>query len=248
MGAPQVTIRPAGSIQGKRARGVMAEPTGLLGAVVAGLGCSLLSLLLWAPLSWPAGMIRGAIPAGDCRGVAPGLLTSLCGMKLAATPLLAPLGLLVLALVFRKPLGAAVAVARRRLPAGIGILVAPGLATIVFALSWAGGHAALPGERGLLPQIAFPGAVGLFTYAIARWGPLLHRGLRPLFDLRDRTSMRLRVLAVIAVPTAVSIWLAAGSRTPSQPYNEQLVVLVGLATGFLIVSPRQRRAEPKRRG
>lgn len=219
------------------------EPTGLGGAGIAAALCVILSLALWIPLAWPSGAIRGAIPAADCRG-ATGAAATICAVRVAATPLLAPLLLAIVAFVFRRSLTAAVGAAKRRYP-GTGSLLAAALATVVFVLSWAGSHAGRPMEFGILPQIVFPALTGLSTYAIGRWGPVLHRGLRIYFDTRDRLSMKVRMLVVMAVPTAASIWLATGAGPSRAAMNEQVVVVIGIVIGFLVVAPRPGEGGPR---
>ena len=222
-------------------RSAMTERTGLVVAAVTTTACVLVSLALWDPFARPSDAIREAIPAAACSGTS-GAAATVCAFRAAATPLAGPLLLLLVAFIFRKALGTAVNAAKRRFP-GPGSLLAAVLATVVFALSWAGSHAARPTEVGLLPQIVFPALVGFSTYAIGRWGPLAHRTLRWYFDLRDRASMKLRMLVVMAVPTGVSVWLAAGAGSSRAAYNEQLVVLVGIVVGFLIVAPRPGRGK-----
>ena len=217
-------------------RSVIAEPTGLaVGAVTAAL-CAVLSFVLWDSLAWPSAAIREAIPTAACAGKT-GVEATVCALRVAATPLAGPLALLVLAFVMRGALGAAVNAAKRRFP-GSGALLAGVVATIAFGLSWAGSHTARPTEFGLLPQIVFPAVVGVATYAIGRWGPPLHRVLRMYFVGRDYIPRAFRMLLVIAVPIAASFWLAQGASAARGAANEQLVVLIGIAAGFLLIAPR----------
>lgn len=219
-------------------RALLQEPTGLLGAMIAGAACLAISFFLWSVMAEPARAISDTIPVRSCQATASDLEASLCRAQTTATPLLAPLALLLVAFIFRKALGAAVSAITRQLPEG-RLLLAPVIATIVFMLAWAGSHASDSRQQGLVPQIAFPAAVGLLTYAAARWGSAVYRGLRPVFDVRDKVSKALRVLVAMAVPLAMSLWLANGTHSPA--YNEQVVVLVGIMASFLLVAPRPKR-------
>jgi hypothetical protein len=50
--------------------------------------------------------------------------------------------------------------------------------------------------------------------------------------------MRLRIAAAIVVPLALSLIITAETRVSNTAFKEQLVVLVGLVSGFLALSPR----------
>ncbi|TAJ17741.1 MAG: hypothetical protein EPO65_10565 [Dehalococcoidia bacterium] len=242
MALPPPLLRSSQSGTGvlQQARGIMAGRTGLAGAAITTVTCVLLSLALWKPLEWPSDAIREVIPVASCRPGTARLVGTLCTMRTAATPLAAPLLLMIVAFVFRKGLATAVMSLKRRAPE-FGILLAAAMATVVFVLSWAGSHAGRPMEFGLLPQIVFPGIVGFSTYATGRWGPLLHRGLRIYFDARDHISMKVRMLVMLVIPIALSMWLAGGASKSRLAYNEQLVVLVGIIISFLIVAPRPKQ-------
>lgn len=234
MGTPPPLLNDAPPTTGGL-RALLHEPTGLLGAAIVGIACLALSLLLWSLMSQPAKAITDAIPAASCQTNGSGSAASLCRAQVTATPLLAPLALLLLAFIFRKALGAGVRAIGRRLPE-MGLLLPPVIATVVFMLAWAGAHASNSREQGLIPQITFPAAVGLLTYAVARWGSVVYASLGSAFDVRDKVSVLLRFLVAIAVPIAMSLWLAGGAR--SSAFNEQVVVLAGIIVSFLVVAPR----------
>lgn len=221
-----------------------ADRTGLVGAAVTAAACVALSLLLWSPLTWPTTAIRSAIPAVSCASVPAGTAATACSIGVLALPLAAPLALAVVAFVFRKALAAAVEAVKRRVPSMGGLLAAL-LATVVFVLSWAGSHQGRTMEFGLLPQIVFPALVGLCTYATAQWGPLLHRVLAYYFVARDWLPAKVRMLLMMALPTLLSFWLAAGAGKSRVAFNEQVVVVFGILAGFFIVAPRIKPKEPE---
>lgn len=217
---------------------VFAEPSGLVAAAATAVVCIVLALALWAPLAWPSSAIRDALPTASCSSSGSGLRPTLCSVQVAATPLVAPLLLAVVAFVFRGGLSAAVSAARRRAPAGLGPVLASMVATVVFTLTWSGSHIGRSTESGMLPQIAFPALVGVCTFAFARWGGGLRTALGPVFWVRDRVSLGIRVVLVIALPTALAVWLANGSGAGRVALNEQMIVVFAIVVGFLLVAPK----------
>ena len=225
---------------GEALRRIDAEPSGLAKAASVLVLGAVGSWLLWTPLGAPSALVRGVVPIGNCTGFAPAsALMYLCSMKVAALTLVGPVALLVLAFVFRRTLTALVGRLRGRLPAEAQFLPTPLVATGLFATSWAGVHFDTGAQNGLLPQTLFPGLIGLFTFGVARWGPAIQSAARPFFDRRDRFPMRARVAAAIVLPLAVSLVITAEQRVSNTAFKEQLVVLIGLVSGFLVLAPRR---------
>ena len=222
----------------RSARSVFAEPSGLAAAAAAAVVSIVLALALWAPLAWPSSAIRDTLPAASCSRTGSGLAPTLCSVQVAATPLVAPLLLAAVAFVFRGVLSAAVSAARRRAPAGLGPVLASMVATVVFTLTWSGSHIGRSTESGMLPQIAFPALVGVCTFAFARWGGTLGTALAPFFRVRDRVSLGIRTVLVIALPIALAVWLASGSGDTRVALHEQLTVVFAISVGFLLVAPK----------
>jgi hypothetical protein len=222
----------------------LSEPSGLVAAGVATVVSVLLSLALWIPLTWPTTALRDVVRVPSCAGTS-GVVATACGAATAAAPLLVPLALALVAFIFRGALGALVEFAKRRAPAGLGPVLAAAMATTVFVLSWAGSHIGRSMEFGILPQIVFPGLIGLAAFATARWGAAVHAVLRLYFQVRDYIPSGVRMLAMIALPTLLAIWLARGSGASRAAFNEQLVVLSGIVGGFLLVQPRRPKGPSK---
>jgi len=203
-------------------------------------------LLLWTPLGLPSEMLRSVIaqPTNICRGGFEVFAQAgtpkmyFCSAGVGLLTMAGPLLLIVAAFYFRKTLSALVRRYARLLPTEAQFLVAPLLATLLFAMSWSGSHFSTGNGMGIMPQTLFPAVIGLFTFAVGRWGPDAQRRLAPFFDLRDRYPMRLRIAAAIVVPIALSLIITAETRVSNTAFKEQLVVLVGLVSGFLALSPR----------
>jgi len=125
-----------------------------------------------------------------------------------------------------------------KLPQGARFLVAPLLATAIFVIAWSGAHKDTGSSVGLLPQNIFPAVIGLFTYGVARYGQGVQCGLVNFFELRDKFPRFLRLLVVIAVPITISLAITVQQRVTMEALKEQFVVMVALATGYLMISPR----------
>jgi len=230
-------------------RRIHAEPTGLAQAAAALVAGAVLSLLLWYPLGLPSEVVRNVIarPTAICRygdffaadRAAGSLGMYLCSAAVGLLTFAGPVALLVLAFVLRRRIGRLVASGARFVPAEARFLVAPLLATALFGLAWSGSHYTTAWNVGLLPQTFFPGVVGLFTFAVARWGPPLQARLARFFDLRDRFSLGLRVAAAFAVPIVLSLLLTRETRVSLTAVKEQTIVLVGLLSAFLALAPRR---------
>jgi hypothetical protein len=232
--------RPGGNAS-RSALSVLHEPTGVAAAVATSVICIVLSLALWAPLSWPSSAIGDALPAASCSRSGSGLRPALCALQVAITPMLAPLLLAFVAFAFRGGFTAAVRAAPHRAPSGLGPVLASIVATVAFTLIWSGSHIGRSTESGVVPQIAFPAVVGVCTFLFARWGG----ALRPFFGVRDRVSLGIRVVLVIALPIALAVWLANGSGADRIALNEQLTVVFGIVVAFLLVAPNSTSKGPR---
>ncbi|MEK7215695.1 MAG: hypothetical protein AAB289_08890, partial [Chloroflexota bacterium] len=111
-------------------------------------------------------------------------------------------------------------------------------ATLFFTISWSGAHTATALQSGILPQTMFPAVVGLFTFAVVRYGPPLQRSLVSFFDVRDRYPMKLRFGVAILVPFLASLLITFESRVSQTALKEQVVVVISLVTGYLAMAPR----------
>lgn len=201
-------------------RRLAGDRTGLVPLGVVAIAAAAFSALFWAPFAVPAVYLRTALPAGNVLG---------------------SLALGALMMVFRRPLSAGIQRAGNVLPANARSFVPPLIATGFFLLSWAGSHVDRPNEVGLVPEVVFPASSAVFAFALARWNARVQRALDPFFALRDHLRPRMRFLLALAVPTALSLVLNAWLGTANPARNAQLLVLIGMVTGYLVLAPRAPR-------
>lgn len=229
------------------------DPRGLGKAALVFAAGAILSPLLWYPLGLPSEIVRNVVARptlicsfgrgpGDVFAAAAGAGTPrmyACSMAVAILTMAGPLILLALAFVYRRALRGLVGALAGRLPQELRFIVGPVIATLVFAMAWSGSHYQTSWMVGFLPQTMFPAAVGVFTYAVGRWGATFQRRLAPFFDVRDRLPMKGRIVLAILFPMAFAFLLTAETRVSLTAQKEQIIVLVGLATGFLMLAPRR---------
>ena len=220
-------------------RSASQERTGIAAALLVFAVCAVISCIVWYPLSLPVRGINAILPDVGCSGSTPGTFQMyLCSAGVGLLTLAGPVLLIVLIFLLRKPLTKAAGRLTLKLPEGVRFLVAPVLATTIFVLAWAGFHHTVTFQVGLLPQIIFPVVIGLFTFAVARYGPSVQRALGPFFDFRDRFPRWLRLVAAIAVPIVISMAITYQERVTQADLKEQFVVLVALVTVYLATAPR----------
>lgn len=244
--APQ---QPPGKPLGQQIRELLgraqSEPTGVLGAAVVLVVCAFASLAGWIPLSWPAQAINGVLPDyyGLCGGQLRLTVNSpqmyVCSAAVGVLAAAGSLAIVIALFVLRRPIAAAVRSLAAQLPEEARFLVGPVAGTLAFTVAWAGTHYSeeAVGQTGLVPQVTFPAVVGLFLYAIARWGGAVQRALGPLLGLRDRYPIGYRILAAIAIPLAFSLFLGNASN-PEAPRKGQTVAIVALLSGYVALMPR----------
>jgi hypothetical protein len=222
-------------------RRINQEKTGLAAAaVVFGTG-TLVSWIGWTPLSLPARIINSKVPQGDCTNLNPGTFAMyLCSAKVAALTLVGPAVVMVGLLLFQKPLTRAMKSVLGFVPDDARFLVAPTLATTLFAAVWSGAHFSGAEAQGLVSQATFPALVGLFTFLVSRYGPkvLSHPKLRRFFEARDRISAPMRFLIAAGTTLAFSLYVTYQDRVSQETLKEQLTVLVGVASAFLAMAPQ----------
>lgn len=231
-----------------------ADPTGLGRAAAVFVVGAVLSVVLWYPLGIPSEIVRNLIARptvicsfgsgpSDFFAAAAGAGTPrmyFCSWAVAILTMAGPVLLLVLAFMYRARLTRLVTAAAARLPSESRFLIAPVVSTLIFTMAWSGSHYQTSWLVGLvLPQTMFPAVIGLFTYAVGRWGGILQSRLAPLFDVRDRFPMQARIAAAIVAPIVFSFLLTAETRVSLTAQKEQLIVLFGLATGFFMLAPRR---------
>jgi hypothetical protein len=238
---PAMPPAPAGEqkTMGEFLASIGQERSGLLAAAVVFIVCAVLSVAGWYPFSLPSRLVAEALPDADCTSETPGSTGMyLCSLKVGALQAVTPVAMLVLVFVFRSQIKAWLDRFSPSLPQEGRFLFAPVLATLAFLLSWAGLHFDTGEANGILPQRIFPAVIGLFTYSVARWGPDLQRSFDGFLEGRDRFPKLLRIAAVIVIPLVLSYVITNQDRVSQTALKEQVVVLVALATGFLMLAPR----------
>ncbi|NLE95396.1 MAG: hypothetical protein GX600_06915 [Dehalococcoidia bacterium] len=208
--------------------------------IAAVLGaCALVSLIFGRILGLPAQLIRDILPTGTCTNEVPGTFGMyLCSMKVGIMTVVGPVLVMVVLFLFRKPLFAAVPKVNEKIPGQWQFLLPPVVAAMAFTMSWAGYHVQTWNKIGLVPHSVFPAVIGLFTYAVARFGPELGRSLESLFQVRDGIPRFLRYVLVVAIPLTIALIITYQDRVSNEALKEQFVVLVGLAMAYLLVAPR----------
>ncbi|OGF57737.1 MAG: hypothetical protein A2Z21_00905 [Candidatus Fraserbacteria bacterium RBG_16_55_9] len=208
-------------------------------AAVVFVASALISLISWVPLSLPSRFISAALPQFTCAAYRPGTLTNyMCAAGVALMAVAGPVLVIFLLFVLRAPLAKGLGYIALRLPKEMHFFLAPLLATALYTIAWAGVHYATATLTGILPQIIFPAVIGLFTYAVARYGSDVQRALTPLLDYRDRFPKWARILAAIAIPLVLSLLLTLQERVTQETLKEQGIVLIALCTGYLALAPR----------
>ena len=215
------------------------EPS-LLVQIAAVFGvCALVSLVFGRVLGLPAQIIRDILPTGTCTNEVPGTFGMyLCSMKVGMVTVVGPILIMVVIFLLRKPLFAAVPKANERIPIRWQFLLPPVVAAVAFTMSWAGYHVQTWNKTGIMPHSVFPAVIGLFTYAVARFGPEIAHTFESYFHVRDGIPRFLRYMLVIAVPLTVALIITFEERVSNEALKEQFIVLVGLAVAYLLVSPR----------
>lgn len=220
-------------------RSVQQEKTGAAAAGLVFVVAAIVSIVGWTPLGWPPGFIRALVPQTNCVGVPiQSAQMYLCSVKVAMLVLAGPLVVMVVMFLLRKQITAQVGRLAPRLPQEARFLVAPVLATAFFVMGWSGAHQQTAFQSGILPQNVFPAVIGLFTFAVVRFGPKVQGALVAYFDVRDRFPVWMRLGVAILVPMLISVIITNQDRVSQEAFKEQFVVLVGLATGYLAMAPR----------
>jgi hypothetical protein len=206
--------------------------------VVLGVGV-ILAYILWEPFAQPAKLINDALPDKNCVSELPGTSgMRSCAVGVAIFKMIGPLCLGVLVFAFRGRLAKLVSRVTKNLHTGARPLIAPILATLLFLLVWAGSHASTGGQSGIVPQKAIPAIVGVYTFMVVRYSPALQHRMIGFFARRDRIPLIVRVIATIAVPTAISLLITNQNRVSNTALKEQFVLLIGLVMAYLMMSPK----------
>ncbi len=218
---------------------IATDSTGILPLVAVAILCGAAALLGWLPLSLPSRVIHDIVDVGNCTSKQPGTRDMyLCSARVGAMTMAGPIVTIGVLFLLRAPITRGAQRLTDRTPANARFLVAPAVATLLFTIPWAGAHYKTSGQSGILPQTVFPAVVGLFTFAVTRWGPALQRRLLRFFDARDRVPGLLRLMAATVLPALVALVITNEDRVSDSAMKEQFVVLLALLTGYLALAPR----------
>jgi hypothetical protein len=203
----------------------------ILGAGISVAGWKLLGFI-------PAQLSRLVNP-GNCSGLSVGTPEMyLCSAKVGLLTLTGPLLLIAVMFIFRKALSRLVKQILPSIPDGARFLAAPIVATLLFAMVWAGIHFQTGQRVGILPQKTFPALIGLFSFLTSHFLPQLQQKLKGLLDFRDKFPKWLRIVGVVLIPMLISLIITKQARVTQVAFKEQLVVLISLTLGFLALMPR----------
>lgn len=221
-------------------RSVNNDSSGVMAAVTIFFFCAILSIILWYPLSIPTRIIRAVIPVNlTCTKFTPGSFEMyMCSAGVGLFTIAVPLLSMLIIFIFRKQLMRLVKKLNPKLPEASRFLVMPAFATIIFVISWSGAHKDTGLSWGIMPQIAFPAVIGLFTFIITKFGKKMQLSLKAFFDTRDKIPRILRFVIAAAIPLVISLLITYQQRVSFEALKEQFVVLVSLTVGFLVMAPR----------
>ncbi|WP_027185341.1 hypothetical protein [Desulfovibrio inopinatus] len=226
------------------------ERTGLVGAAMV--------LILGAALSWFLYPYLGLIPKW-LSGLAPEVRCTMfkpntspmyfCSGAAALSVLSGPIIVMVGIFLLRKQITALLSHVTPFVPTTFRFLLPPAVACLLFTILWAGAHydtvlssnSNVGNVVGLVHQRLFPAFVALFTYAVARYGPLLQLYIPVFFDLRDKIHKHVRFVIVLVFPMLYSLinnMNLNDGRIYKTALEEQKVVVMAMLLGFLLLAPR----------
>jgi hypothetical protein len=212
----------------------------VVGAIVVFVVSMVLAQLLWPLLSAPAQIIGELFTVGNCIGTSQDELWA-CSARVAVSRAAGSIVMIVVAIVFRRPLQKKVRELTKKLAPGARFLVSPMLATSMFTMVYGDLHSDTAATNGYVSQKTFPALVGTLTFLAVRFGPKVTQRFPGFFGTRDKVPMFLRLIPVLLLPLALSYRI--NQPTPGNPYlqdtakKEQLVILVSLASTYLAVLP-----------
>lgn len=211
----------------------------IAGAAAALVVSGAVGMGLWSVLRLPAQAVDSLTPKGNCVDHIPGTTAMwLCSGRVAAVDFAGPIGLVVSAFVFRRPLSRAIGWVRRRLPRNARFLVAPVASTALFTAAFAEIHRETAAVPGFVSQRLFPAVVGLSAFVLARALPWVVAHGQRFFTARDRIPGWVRVGLCLAMPLGAAYSLNNQSRVGMSARKEQAVILLAMVTAAVGLTPR----------
>lgn len=247
---PATGMQPSQNPLRKALYTVSTERTGLAGAGAVLLVGAVLCWFLYPYLGLLPKWLSSLAPEVRCTSFRPNTtMMYLCSGTAALSVLSGPIIVMVVIFLLRKQIMAIMPGVTRFVPVEFRFLLAPVVACLLFTILWAGAHYDTVLGRntnagnviGLVHQRLFPAFVALFTYAVARYGPLLQQYVPVFFDLRDKLHKYVRFAIVLAFPLFYSIinnMNRADGRILKTALEEQKVVVFAMLLGFLLLAPR----------
>lgn len=209
----------------------------------AAFGASaVVSWIGWDALGIVPQAINAVIPTGSCTGFAPASIGMyFCSALVGLRVVFGSLVLAVVLVILRKPITVIVGQINQWVPARYRSILPALVAAVFFAVVWSGSHATTGALMGILPHRLFPALVGVFVQAAMVWGPDIMTRHATFFGLRDRMPKIVRWIIVVMVPIAVSLLITAEQRVSNEAFKQQFVVLVGMITAWVLLTPRSGR-------
>lgn len=230
------------------------EKTGWMAGLVVLVAAALVNVVFWWPLQYPPqwlGSLIGIFAPTSCAQYPFGTWRyDVCGWGLAAFALSGTFLVAGLVFAFRKAIRHSLHALLKRLPAEMGFLWPPLVATLLFTMGWA----SIPfhgfTRKGIVWDGFFPTLVGVFTWALLRYRRPMFRVVPGLMARRDRLPEWVKyVLAFALVGLAawsITKWLTPPGFLPAKwyemypPTRDQLLALVSLLVTFILWAPRVR--------
>jgi hypothetical protein len=207
----------------------------LAGAVASGL-CVALSWVLFPVMGLPGKIARQFLPTIRCWAHEPGSVQMwVCGAHSGLMVLLGGLIAMVIALLFLAPIAK---LAAKVAPQGSNVLIGPALGTLSFGLVFASAHDQTAYEYGIVAQRYFPAVVGIAVFLATRFGPTLAGRFGTQLAKRDRVPLPLRIGLTAVVPVLLTFLTMSQDRVSETATKEQAIVLMTMATGYLLLVPR----------
>jgi hypothetical protein len=219
--------KPSGATESGKLR------SGLLGYLGVFAGCSVLSALCWLPFGFLARVVTRSVDCSPTEKIAS--LEYSCAIKTGVIDLLLPIAVGLLMFLFRKYIAVLVVLILQKFPLTLRAFFGPCFATSFFTAFWAWTHFKAPFAVGILPQIVFPAAVGMFSYFMKERQinhMTTNRSVRS-GDFRERIPRALRI-GIVAVSTILLSLVLGLQRSLAAPtLTQQLIVLAGLIFTYI---------------
>jgi len=221
-------------------RTIGSERTGIAALITILIIALPLSQVAWGLLAEPAARLAGLFPnLGQCTD--PNLTAGTwpmykCSAKVGLVTIAGPFLLVALLYPLRRVFSSAIGNLDGGGPSKF--LIAPLVATLIFALFWAGLHKDTRDMVGLVKQVRFPAVIGAFTFLVSRWNGAIQREFTGFFRVRNVIPVAIRAFLALLLPLALAVYLHRKPDAAGDPVvKQQVVVLLTLVLGYLAFAP-----------